>query len=1014
MSLATRRTRFVLAWIGLLTLVVGVPVLLISIAGWPLPTAVPSWSRISTAVQQGDIPADVVIKVIAVCLWLVWFQFVWAIAWEFAVNVPRSSDGRRPVKPPLVPSGVSSLAGRFVAVLLSIGLTAAVPTPVIALSSPVATLHAVAHHSMPLSAQRAANPTPVASTAWRVADGDSVWAIAEYALGDGSRSAEILELNPTLRSARNLRTGQTLVLPADAIIPSDRQPPEAAVEVAADPGSTLVVTLPNEPFLASTVITIKRGDTLWDLTDQRLTDSGDADVTGSEIVDYLDQVIASNPDVIEDPNLIFPGEQFDFPQVGQMPEAVVPAAVDTLPGVQPEPTAPPPTVEVNAPTPTVESVDETLEPSTSSVPTSTAPTSPSTAAEPTDAPMLSAGASEQGSATPWLAGITGSTVLAVGALGLLRRRRATAAARGARHLRAPKDEAHRATERQLVAASDVSLVRWVNHELACLLEGLDASKIEGGPVAIEFSEGRGIEVLWDAPNLTAQRPWEATEGGWSWRMLYDAEVELPVCPRPRVVPGLVTIGRRDGNQVLLDLEAYGSLAITGDARLIDECARSLILELATDEELANAYLHLVDVDLWEAGTTLPRTIERTEQDLVEHLRGIAGETRALLDESRLSSTFHLRVGDTADGRELTVGVVRADRCSNLDELVELARPRSGVAVLILGSAEGSGATLRLELGSAARLEPLGLDVEPVQLPIVTGLVLDDLLEPVEVMSVNEVDDDFNDVAELDAEVSTFDQLLLTMAGPDEIDDDGWTLPEPEVLVRVLGAPTIEAHPALGRAELNIVAFLACSGGKATEDQLIDAVWSGRLVERSTLWNKMSKARAVLGRLLPPREQSTGIVRLHPAVMTDLQLFSAFVSRAQVVSSYEAISLLTDALSLVRGVPFDAVGYEWAHEQQHHSRACELIETAGLRLVELALEADDIATARAGVSSALAALKINEPLYRARMRIEAHAGNASGVQAAYNEIVALVGDLDGAPQPQVSSSTARLYEVLTSR
>jgi nucleoid-associated protein YgaU len=347
MSVATQRTRFALAWIGLLILAVGVPFLLIRVAGWPLPTAVPTWNRVSTAVQQGDIPADVVIKVLAVCLWLVWLQFVWAVAWEFAVNVPRSSNGRRPVKPPLVPSGVSSLAGRFVAVLLSIGLTAAVPTPVIALSSPVATLHAVAHRSMPLSAQRAANPTPVASTAWRVADGDSVWAIAEHALGDGSRSAEILELNPTLRSARNLRTGQTLVLPADAIIPSDRQPPQAVEEVA-DPGSTLVVTLPSDPFLPSTVITIKTGDTLWDLADQRLADSGDADVTGSEIVDYLDQVIASNPDVIEDPNLIFPGEQFAFPQVGQVPEAVVPAAVDTLPEVQPEPTAPQPTVEIDA------------------------------------------------------------------------------------------------------------------------------------------------------------------------------------------------------------------------------------------------------------------------------------------------------------------------------------------------------------------------------------------------------------------------------------------------------------------------------------------------------------------------------------------------------------------------------------------------------------------------------------------------------------------------------------------
>ena len=315
-------------------------------------------------------------------------------------------------------------------------------------------------------------------------------------------------------------------------------------------------------------------------------------------------------------------------------------------------------------------------------------------------------------------------------------------------------------------------MRWVNHELACLLEGLDANKIEGGPVAIEFSEGRGIELLWGASNLTAPRPWEATEGGWSWRLLYDPEVELPACPRPRVVPGLVTIGRRDGNQVLLDLEAYGSLAITGDAASIDECARSMILELATGEELANTYLHLVDIGLWEAGTTLPRTTERTEQALTDHLRGIADETRAVLDEGRLSSTFHLRVGETADGRELTVGVVRADLCSNLDELIELARPRSGVALLVLGSAEGSGATLQLEPGSAARLEPLDLDVEPVQLLVVTGLVLDDLLEPVEVVLAIDVEDDCSDAAETNGEEPTFDQLLLTIAGPDEIDDDG--------------------------------------------------------------------------------------------------------------------------------------------------------------------------------------------------------------------------------------------------
>ena len=744
MSIATQRARIVLAWMGLLVLVVGVPILLIRIAGWPLPTSVPSWSRVSTAVQQGDIPGDVVIKVIAVGVWLIWAQWVWAIAWELAVNVPRSTKGQRPVKPPLVPSGVGSLAGRFVAVLLSIGLTAAIPSPVIALSAPVATLNIAAQNSMTMPTQRAAYSTSMAAApSWQVADGDSVWAIAEHALGDGSRSAEILELNPTLRSVRNLRAGQTLALPADAIVHVDRQPVQVASEDSVDAGNTLVVTFPDTRYAPSSTITIKTGDTLWHLSDQRLADAGDDDVTGSEIVGYLDQVIASNPDVIEDPNLIFAGEQFVFPQIGETPQtASVPPVIDIVPEVEPEPVAPSPTVLADGPTVTeapvdpIAPADQTSEPAVSATPTSTV-------AERPVIRSLTVDASDETSTAPWLVGITGSTVLAAGALGLLRRRRTVAAVGGARHFRPSPVGANRRTERQLVAASDVPLVRWVNHELANLVDGLEASKIAGGPVVIEFSEERGIELLWDAPNSSAPWPWEASEGGWSWRLLYDPDVELPACADPRVVPGLVTIGQRDGNQVLVDLEAFGSLAITGDAEMVDECARSLILELATGEELANAYLHLVDVDLWEAGASLPRTIERTEQDLVEHLRGIADDTRDLLDANRLTSTFSLRVGDDADGRELTVGVVRADRCADLAGLVELARPRSGVVLLVLGSAVGSGATLQLEPAGNARLEPLGLTVEPARLPVATGLALDALLDSVDAASEIEApaDDD---------------------------------------------------------------------------------------------------------------------------------------------------------------------------------------------------------------------------------------------------------------------------------
>ena len=38
--------------------------------------------------MQGDIPAEVVVKALAVVVWLIWLQLVWALVWEFVVNVP--------------------------------------------------------------------------------------------------------------------------------------------------------------------------------------------------------------------------------------------------------------------------------------------------------------------------------------------------------------------------------------------------------------------------------------------------------------------------------------------------------------------------------------------------------------------------------------------------------------------------------------------------------------------------------------------------------------------------------------------------------------------------------------------------------------------------------------------------------------------------------------------------------------------------------------------------------------
>jgi DNA-binding SARP family transcriptional activator len=244
-------------------------------------------------------------------------------------------------------------------------------------------------------------------------------------------------------------------------------------------------------------------------------------------------------------------------------------------------------------------------------------------------------------------------------------------------------------------------------------------------------------------------------------------------------------------------------------------------------------------------------------------------------------------------------------------------------------------------------------------------------------------------------------------------DDDAPAPPVDLLVRVLGVPSIDGHSSIGRIELNLVTFLACSGGSATESQVIDAVWNGRAIERSTLWNRISRARSQLGGSIPPRDQSSNLVRLSSGVATDTDLLRTALDRANGLSVAQAVDELREAMSLVTGVPFDAVGYDWAHEQQHYADACYLIERVALTLIDRALELHDIPVAQESVSLGLKALRANEPLYRARMRIEALSGNRAGIRHAYNELTSLLGEIDGSADGSMPSpaTTALLEQLL---
>lgn len=1010
-----QRLRSIAAAITLLVLLVGVPILLVGIARWPLPTTIPDWDGVRVAIIQGDLPADVVVRGLAVVVWIVWAQLAWATVWELAVNLPRTGRGERSRPGPLVAPVVGAGVARLVALLFSV--TAMTTTaPATALAAALTPAPVVVQHASTDDQELAAPDDavqPASELTWTVASGDSLWRIAETALGDGSRATEIFDLNPFLRSPRDVHPGQALRLPADAEIPADRRPSPRPSPVAG-------------AYVPATEIVVVPGDNLWNLATAHLAASQERAPTQGEIRSYLDRVLETNVDAVGDPNLIHPGDVFTFPAIGTAPTAQPPDdQVDDERDDEAPPLAPVADLpdETSTTTPATSITDPPPAPAMSTAPRPVAPSPPSTApsaATPSLAqqarsldhlpqPPSVAGSD---SSVPAIAGVTGALVLATGLLLAHRRHRSRLATAGASALRRRPGDTE--LEAALVAAADIPLLQWANHEMAEAFAQLDPS-CTAAPVAVEISESHGIEILWDQPNPHPPRPWEATDGGWAWRILYDPDHELPSAPTASPIPGLVTLGTRNGRQLVVDLEAFPAITIAGPTVASEDLLRSMLTELAASEIVADSYVHIVDLD----GLGVEPFSRVRMYDIAtasEHLRATVESHQHLLETSGIADTFQLRRMDAA-GRELVVVAVQSEA---LDEIpTRSLPPRHGVAVVALGHHPEVAATITIDNTGHARLEPLGIDFTPAALTTAT----EDRIERLLSEAPPENDHDLLDAQE---EVGCDSADVPSAHAPSSnghhppVDDEPYDDTEPEqeapaqpaFMVRVLGPPDVPAFPSLGRLETSLVAFLACSGGSATIDQVIDAVWNGRLVERTTVWNRLSKARSVLGHLLPQREQGSNQVSIHPDLGSDLDHLRHVVDHAEGASTAEAIDLLVEGLELVRGVPFDAPGYDWAHQHQHHARACELVESAGLRLAEIALEVGDLSTARHGVAQALRALPANEPLYRMRMRIEAAADNPVGVRSAYDELVASLDDWGDGQAADPSPTTRRLRDQLT--
>jgi DNA-binding SARP family transcriptional activator len=159
------------------------------------------------------------------------------------------------------------------------------------------------------------------------------------------------------------------------------------------------------------------------------------------------------------------------------------------------------------------------------------------------------------------------------------------------------------------------------------------------------------------------------------------------------------------------------------------------------------------------------------------------------------------------------------------------------------------------------------------------------------------------------------------------------------------------------------------------------------------------------------DRSFRLYRLSPAVSLDWDRFRALARTGQ-AGGPDAPGLLHQALELVGGRPLDSPAsrsYEWAvvHRTEMETVIAETAERLGL----LHLDAGDPEQANWAARRGLAASPYDERLYRVLMRAAHAAGNPAGVEAFWQELLAVLDtDLDLVDE-DLHPNTVALYTSL---
>ncbi|MCU1398979.1 MAG: hypothetical protein JWN62_2088 [Acidimicrobiales bacterium] len=977
----SKLARGVAALVALVVLSAGIPAALVRYVGRPWPTRMPALDLVVRSIRQGDISDAVVIKFLAVLVWLAWARLMISVI----VEIGSRCSGRR------VPriSGLGSAQHWAAALVAAITLltasskltlaasSAALPRPIPAALLQVGPMSWGAMDDLaggsverPVEWSRTASVSasvPASGVVHVVLRHESFWSIAEDALGDGARWREIVDINSGREVApgivfdgtpERLQPGWQLLVPGDSIALPDTATVAGAV--------------------ATHEVTVQAGDTLSGIAAAQL-----GDATAWPTIWDLNREHAFDGRTFDDPNLILPGWTLALPDPFADVEAPVEAPSPVAPANLPDAAAVPETTAVS---------DETVAPGTTAVTQATvAPETtvvPATdvadpAATPDSAPALVIPRFED-HATPPLGGLGAAVLVAGGVLSaaaVRRRRRLRSASVHARLVRPSADMVE--VERVLrdldrgerIARLDVAL-RAAAHDLGSAGPSVRVLGV------IAAADGQ-LDLLLSGATAEAPAPWQQVSGH-RWRL--PARIELTDLAEAarhsqHPCPALAHLGatRLDDGvsaELFIDLEAVGVLAVDAPPAVADSIVRAIAAGVAVSPMAEVADLVTAGLDDPLLGHPSTRRLDSLANALL-HAEHATGATAAVAGDV---STFHLRARQQAgEAWEPTIvfvgsGAAPAEGKADVRLAERVEQGGKGVAVVVAAGVEAAQWVLR-PLADGWRLDPLGLDLVPVGISASELMQLQQVLDDADVAPVLSAVAPVDDVGESAAPAS-----MVGRGG-----QPSWTL-----MVHVLGKPQVTDTTG-GRASferskaLELVVWLSQHRERATRSGARTALWESN-VRDATFANVVSDARRSLGRLVgpPPDEEWIGRtltdeLPLHVGVVTDAEVLAASLRAARNASPDEAIELLRPALTAVRDMPFAGSAYLWPDTEGITSELILLVTSAASVLSEHLLDLGDTEGVFWATGQGLKVLPGHEELIALRMRAHARDGDLAGVR-----------------------------------